>query len=171
MVEATREALRAADIHTTGAEPPIIGSFFQRIRAWARTDDAHRLAADLRRAAELRALDAAQAAVNAQQSDAVCRLIESLATAKSEEAVIQIGSLLLIKVDGCVSVRELTSQEIHYLRSRPQLIQKPRALLCELQLGSADLAILDPPRPTALRGPSRTWEARDPPHLDVGVQR
>ena len=67
-------------------------------------------------------------------------------------AVIQIGSICLIKVDGAVTVRNLTEPEIAHVASNPALFADPAAALHEFQPVQEDAA--------ARRGAEYDVEAR-----------
>jgi hypothetical protein len=63
-------------------------------------------AAEARRAVELQVLDRFQAGIDGATSDAVAKLITALD--QTSGAVIQVGSVLLVKAEETIIVRQLT---------------------------------------------------------------
>lgn len=88
----------------------------------------------LARALELQALDRPQAQVDAQRADAVARLLSVLD--KEENASIQIGSFLLVKVSNNIVVRELSQLQLALLERNPGLFKDPATVLQQLQQAS-----------------------------------
>jgi hypothetical protein len=72
----------------------------------------------------------ASAEFDASHSDGVAKLIQSLAG--TPDAIIQIGSVLLVKVDGVPTVRNLTQPELAYLDRNKRLYKMPKEILDEL---------------------------------------
>lgn len=64
-------------------------------------------------------------------SDAIARLITALAD--TDNAVIQAGSMLLVKLEGTIVVRQLTQRELDYWHKNPGLFRNPADALAELQ--------------------------------------
>jgi hypothetical protein len=85
----------------------------------------------LRRGIELQALDKEQAKVDNLQADAVAKLLSSLSG--TETALIQIGSVLLLKIDGRTVVRNLTQEEMILLRRRSSELDSPALILQALE--------------------------------------
>jgi hypothetical protein len=56
-----------------------------------------------------------------------------MALENTHNALIQIGSVLLIKVDGIPVVRDLSQRELAYMEQNPALFRDPAATLQELQ--------------------------------------
>lgn len=56
-----------------------------------------------------------------------------MALENTYNALIQIGSVLLIKVDGIPVVRNLSQRELAYMEQNPALFRDPAATLQELQ--------------------------------------
>jgi hypothetical protein len=56
-----------------------------------------------------------------------------MALENTHNALIQIGSVLLIKVDGIPVVRNLSQRELAYMEQNPALFRDPAATLQELQ--------------------------------------
>ncbi len=143
-------------LHELGAElgerpPPIVGSWFRGFRAKAKktvtSDQFLDLAARVERALELKAIDAPQAQVDAAEAGAAADLIRSLEG--QQNALVQIGSLLLVKVDGNLVVRNLTQRELAFIQRNPGSAANAKDILERLQgLSTEDL------RTAALDGPS-----------------
>ena len=64
-------------------------------------------------------------------SDAIARLITALTD--TDNAVIQVGSILLVKLEGMIMVRQLTQRELDYCHQNPSLFRNPADALAELQ--------------------------------------
>jgi hypothetical protein len=88
-------------------------------------------AAEARRAVELQVLDRFQAGIDGVTGDAVAKLITALD--QTNGAVIQVGSVLLVKVDETIVVRQLTSREMTHWQHNPGLFKDPATALAELQ--------------------------------------
>lgn len=133
--EALAGVLEAFGLEITDSFPPIRGSWYRafvtRTKKAATAPEFTSRIAKLERALELQAIHRAQAEVDAAQGDAVAKLITALG--KSPNAIIQIGSVLLIKVDGVPVVRNLTQIELGHLERNPALFRDPAAALHELQ--------------------------------------
>lgn len=116
-------------------EPPVVRSWFRRMGVRfhhaAGSDAVRRLGRELDRAVELRAVDEVQAKVDASQGEAVAKLLTALVTTPT--ALIQIGSVLLVKVNGTPVVRNLTQTELVYLQRNPDTVRDPAACLDALQ--------------------------------------
>jgi hypothetical protein len=89
----------------------------------------------LERGIELHALHKAQAEVDEKQGSTVAQLLTALE--HTPTALIQIGSLLIVKVDGVPAVRNLTQLELRHLEQNPQLLGDPGAVLEALQRQSS----------------------------------
>jgi hypothetical protein len=94
------------------------------------------LSADLARAFNIQLVERYQAGIDASTSDAVATLITALE--KTSGAVIQAGSVILVKFDNAVIVRQLTPREMFYWQEHPGLFKDPRRALTELEK-AADL--------------------------------
>lgn len=125
-VRATAEQL-GLDIVTDA--PPVLGSWFKRILARGRAElTEEKFSAAIQsavRALELEQVEKRQAQVNATNIDAIAGLIDKLANTPA--AVVQIGSLILIKTSDRTVVRELTRFEQATLRDNPILLTSPEA--------------------------------------------
>jgi hypothetical protein len=149
--QATRKALRrlleAFDIEMAEAWPEIRGSSFRSFLARTRrrmtSPEFRAHLAKLERALELQVVHKAQAEVDAAQGRAVAELITSLTS--TPNAMIQAGSLLVIKIDGEIIVRNLTQAELLHLERNPALLRAPTAALHELQSLNVPAAELTKP--------------------------
>ncbi|MGP3965950.1 hypothetical protein ACTWPT_59420 [Nonomuraea sp. 3N208] len=106
-------------------------ALFARSRKFAQSDVAKEIYGETRRALELRALHEVQANVDEKKCTSVKGLIEALAD--QQNAVIMIGSILLLKDAGMLCVRDLTQQELIHLERNPMLLRDPHALFRALQ--------------------------------------
>lgn len=132
--EAVVELTEAAGWAIAEWSEEIQGSWFKLLKAKAKdvaaSDLAHEVAADLRRAAELRTLHVTQAQVDDTQATAASRLIQSLEN--TQRAVLLVGSILVVKVDGAVTVRTLSHRHLDHLERHPHLIADPTKILLAL---------------------------------------
>jgi CspA family cold shock protein len=159
--EVDESVLRVLD--ELGAEvgrrpPPMTGSWFRRFRARmkkvADSDQFSDLGLRIERALELQAIDGPQAQADAAQAGAAAGLIKSLEG--QTNALVQIGSLLLVKVDGNLVVRNLTQGELSFMQKNPGSAANAREILDRLQgLHVEDLraAPLDVPAGTVIPVP------------------
>ena len=95
------------------------------------------------RAIELAALDKAQSEVNKNNSEAAANLIGSLA--EIDNAALQVGSLLIVKVTSgstsSIHTRQLTNREMILLERNQSLLHKPTLIIEKLeQLSCEDVA-------------------------------
>jgi excisionase family DNA binding protein len=132
------DLLEAYGFTVEDRNPPVMGSWFGELRVKAKrsnpsVDDQ---LAKLARAIELQGLDRPQSEVDLNQAEAVRRLLSALAT--EENALIQSGSIFIIKIDGNIIVRNLTQLELSYYNRNPALFKNPRKALDALQRGLAD---------------------------------
>lgn len=113
---------------------PEIGSWFQRFRVVFRPGAREKLAeiaAKAERAAELHAILQVRSQNDEREANAVGRLIEALGT--TETAVIQISSIIVVKVDGVIVSKVLTEEQVKRLSLNPELLKDPRAVLDALK--------------------------------------
>jgi hypothetical protein len=103
--------------------------------------------AKLERALELQSIHRIQAEVDAMQSTAVSQLLKALEG--TPNAIVQIGSILLIKVGGVTSVRNLTQLELAHLERNPDLFRDPAAAFRELQRINQEFHQIGRSRPAA----------------------
>jgi anti-anti-sigma factor len=88
----------------------------------------------VRRGIEQRELDLPQAQIDVMQSQAVANLIGALD--RTPTAVVQVGSMIIVKVRDTTVVRTLTQLEIAHWERNPGLFRNPEAALSELQRAS-----------------------------------
>lgn len=114
-------------------DAPVIGSWFRELLARAKESapPVEEQMVKLARAAELQGLDRPQSQVDLNQAEAVARLLNSLDA--DSDALIQIGSVFLLKFEGKVIVRNLTQIELAYFNRNPALFQDPAKALQVLQ--------------------------------------
>lgn len=132
------DLLEAYGFMVEDRNPPVMGSWFGELRVKAKgsnlsVDDQ---LAKLAQAIEFPGLDRPQSEVDLNQAEAVRRLLSALAT--EENALIQSGSIFIIKIDGNIIVRNLTQLELTYCNRNPALFKNPRKALDALQRGLAD---------------------------------
>ncbi|HEY3709107.1 MAG TPA: hypothetical protein VGL64_07020 [Amycolatopsis sp.] len=129
------KVLEVFDIEVRDLWPEISGSSFRsflaRTRTGMRSPEFRTRLAQIERAVELQTLHKVQAEVDAAQGDVVAKLITALGSTPT--AMIQIGSVLLMKINGEVIVRNLTQLELLHLERNPALLREPAEALHELQ--------------------------------------
>jgi hypothetical protein len=129
------EVLELVGLDIVESKPPVIGSWFglrfARFRKWLSSDQADEAIARIERAVQVRLVDQPQAEVDAKQAQAVAQLATSLQ--RQENACVQVGSLLILKVDGILAVRNLTPGEMSYLRTCPSALATPRDVQVALE--------------------------------------
>ena len=108
-----------------------MGYWYKRLTGSLRRLSDSEAAAQALRTAELQLHDRFQAAIDGVTGDAVAKLIASLGNI--EGAVIQVGSVLLVKVDETIIVRQLTAREMLHWQQNPSLFKDPANALRELQ--------------------------------------
>jgi RNA polymerase sigma factor (sigma-70 family) len=136
-VEAAVEAwLVLAKVAIEDREPPIIGSWFRRIRATAKVALESEAARDLSltavHAVDTRIVLAQDAAITATLMANLAPVIASLQPTK--DAVLRVGALLIVKVDWTVQVIQLTAAQQAVLDHQPQLASAPHQVVAALQL-------------------------------------
>lgn len=145
-VEAAVEAmLEAAGLRIGSREDPVWGSWFRRMSARARDGLLSPAGQEAARTAA-HALDARL--VLSQDAEVTARLMENLAPVltalhPTKDAVIRVGALVVIKVDGSVSVYQLTPAQQLQLNHSPWLATTPADLDAALRAGQWESAGLD----------------------------
>jgi hypothetical protein len=116
-------------------DPPVIGSFKQRLKLWftriSGSEAGLQMYSELQRAIALRTVDEVQSKVDLNHATGAAALIASLEGV--ENAAIQLGSTLLLKVDGKLVVRTLNPREMDALRKMPSVLNHPASCLGVLQ--------------------------------------
>lgn len=126
----------SAGLDVVFREEPEIGSWYRRL--WVRSKDAARgpVARELRdtavHSAELKTRLAWEAQVTATLMAQVPPLLGALQPTK--DAVIRLGSVLIVKVDGAVCVTQLTAAQQLRLNHRPELLRAPNEILAALEI-------------------------------------
>lgn len=119
------------DIYTY---PKVFSSWYRRMNGLLKRTADSDAASEARRAVEIQVLDRFQAGIDGATGDAVAKLITALD--RTRGAVIQVGSVLLVKADDTVIVRHLTTREMIHWQHNPGLFKNPGAALAELQRAS-----------------------------------
>ena len=109
----------------------MVGSWFRRLFGTLKDASHTHTAQELRRAAEIQLIDRFQAGIDGATAGAVSHMIGALANTRG--AVIQAGSVLLVKVDDKIIVRQLTPEQLLHWNENPGLFLDPAAALLELQ--------------------------------------
>jgi hypothetical protein len=124
-------------IEVLGREDPEFGSWFRQMRGkvTSQTPSIEEVVELAVRAAQMKTMLWPQAGIDAAQGDALAKLITSLGAERN--AVVQIGSILLVKSNGDLMCRNLTQAELSYLERRPTLIKDPSSILQQLQDASS----------------------------------
>jgi hypothetical protein len=134
--------LSEAGIVALAGPPPVVGSWYRRLFGTIKDASDTHIAQELRRAAEIQLIDRFQAGIDGATAGAVSNMIGALANTRG--AVIQAGSVLLVKVDDKIIVRQLTPEQLLHWNENPGLYLDPAAALIELQrameTGSRDSA-------------------------------
>jgi anti-anti-sigma factor len=132
---ALRDTVRAFGMEEVYGFPPQHGSWFREFLVRKRDPTARptrdEMLALLQRAFEQQVLDKPQAQIDIAQSQAVAMLLA--AVDKTPNALIQVGSVLLIKVQDTVIIRNLTQLEMAHWERNPEMFRDPEKALCELQ--------------------------------------
>lgn len=138
--------IEAAGMRIESWGDPVRGSWFRRMSARAKDG----LLTPLGQEAALTAAHALDARlVQRQDAEVTAKLMESVpsvltALEKTENAVIRVGALLIVKVDGSVSVTQLTAVQQLQLDHSPQLAMSPADIAAEFRLRRWESAGLDP---------------------------
>jgi hypothetical protein len=104
-------------------------TWFRARRVLIRAEDETRIgtASVLERAVDIDLLRGPQSRIDAAEARALSTLIEALANVP--EAVIQVGSVMLIKAADKIIARSLTVRELRYLEQHKDLLRSPSAML------------------------------------------
>jgi hypothetical protein len=132
--------MSAFDILPVHREESVAGSWYRRI--WGQVEGSapslEEIVPKAVRAVEMKTLLSQQAGIDAAQGDALAKLISSLAAENT--AVIQMGSMLLVKAKGIVMARNLTQLEMTQLERNPALMRDPDTIIQQLRdAGSPEL--------------------------------
>jgi hypothetical protein len=143
---ALRGMLRRFDVHSVEGPPPVLGSWYRQLFGWLWVTRGTAIAAELERAVEIQLVDRYQAGIDSSASDSIATLIAALE--KTPGAVIQAGSVLLVKYHETVIVRQLTPIEMVFWHQNPALFKDPSKAMAALQLASS-------------QGESAFWHSHD----------
>ncbi|WIV53555.1 hypothetical protein [Amycolatopsis nalaikhensis] len=139
--EAVKNLLDAHGFAVVRAFPAQQGSWRRslvfRLRRAGSSEEMRRRLEKIERGVELQLLTKNQAQVDQAQGDAVAKLLVALQA--SSTALVQIGSVLIVKIDGVPLVRNLTQAEIAMLDRDPSLLDNPRSVLNALSDAAAAL--------------------------------
>lgn len=129
---AVSDLLDAAGLDITHRDEPVIGSWFRRMRAVARSPAAREGALVAAHAADARLVLAQDAVNTATMLQNLGPVIGSLQPTK--DAVLRVGALLIVKADWIVNVFQLTAAQQALLDHRPQLDRSPHEIIAALNL-------------------------------------
>lgn len=112
---------------------PEYGSWFRRylIRAKNSAEVREQLA-KIERVVDMRTTLTAQAQIDASQGDVVAKLVVALE--KTPKAVIQVGSVLMVKTGAALVVRNLTQRELAAYERNPGAFRDPESALAQLEV-------------------------------------
>jgi hypothetical protein len=139
--EAVEEWLDSAHIAIVGRGKPVIGSWFQRIRA----DVKKAAMTPAGREAVLTATHIADShLVQAQDAHVTATLLQNVgpvlqALQPTKDAVVRAGALLIVKIDWAVQVHQLTAVQQAILDHQPKLVSSPAEIIAVLRLQDADV--------------------------------
>jgi len=138
--EAVEQLIASFDVEFAHEFPAESGSWFKRWfgrtrDAVAQPEVASRLK-KLERALELETLQKNQSAIDKNQAEAAAALLDALGS--TDEAVCQIGSILLVKIIGPtgkpqVFTRTLTQEELLFVERNPEALKSPAEVLGKLR--------------------------------------
>ncbi|MEU6718007.1 hypothetical protein ABZ897_41620 [Nonomuraea sp. NPDC046802] len=118
----------------TPASAPLRGSFFRRFRVAAvnlfTSASAKEIAAEVRRGVQLATIHNQQADNDQKQAEAVSNLLRSLEG--TDQAVLLVGSVLILKDGDKVAARTLTQRQLTFLERHPTSVTDPAAVLVAL---------------------------------------
>jgi hypothetical protein len=129
--DAIRTVLRDFGVVILDDAPPVIGSWYKKLTGQLKRATDSDAAAKALRAVDMQVLDRFQAGIDGTTGDAVAKLITALDNTRG--AVLQVGSVLLVKVEDTIVVRQLTQVEMLHWQRNPALFKDPAKALLELQ--------------------------------------
>lgn len=132
--EAVEKFLKSSGIRIESRDNPISGSWFRRMRGkvvdGVRSPIARELVTTAAHAADLRLNLVQDAQVTSTMMQHLAPVLASLHPTK--DAVIRVGSLLIVKVDWIVGVHQLTAAQQLRLDHEPTLVSSPNNIWIEL---------------------------------------
>jgi dihydroxyacetone kinase DhaKLM complex PTS-EIIA-like component DhaM len=133
---AVEQVLDSLGLYVVGREDPVVGSWFRRMLASARSLATNDPVASLVHGADARYLQRQDAENTALLMQNLGPLIASLTSTK--DAVVRVGAFLVVKVDWVLVVTQLTAQQQLTLDHSPQLAAAPQKILHILGLQAAE---------------------------------
>lgn len=131
---AVEQLLTDAGLRIESRDDPILESWFRRmyvtVKEKLRTPAGREAVLVAAHAAETRLVLAPDADVTAKLLQGVGPVIKSLES--TEDAVVRLGNVLIVKVDGVVAVSQLTPAQQFLLNHRPDLACSPQKILAAL---------------------------------------
>lgn len=128
--------LRSAGLVIASRQPPVIGSWFRKMRAVLRSPAAEEVLATTAHVADSRFVLRPDAEVTAMLLQNLGPVITALQPAK--DAAVRVGALLIVKVDWTVVVHQLTPRQQLVLDHSPGLETVPHQILHALGLPPAE---------------------------------
>jgi hypothetical protein len=122
---AVEEVLARTGLSVVERDPPILGSWFRRLRA----SEVGTMAAHVADSRLVLAHDAQVTSTMLQHLGPVLTALQS-----TKDAVIRIGAVLIVKLDDQLVVHQLTAAQQLQLDHQPQLAMAPREILTALEL-------------------------------------
>jgi anti-sigma B factor antagonist len=142
-----RELLEAIGMQVVYEFPVLRESWFReflvRMKDSTATPTRDELLTLMARAIEQQTFDKPQSQIDLVQSQAVFNLLAALE--KTPKAAVQVGSLLVVKVQDVIVVRNLTQLELAYWQRHPHLFRDPDKALQQLQGAVASEVPADEP--------------------------
>ncbi|WP_158888260.1 hypothetical protein [Amycolatopsis anabasis] len=143
---AVQDVLAAAGLAIISRGDPVLGSWFRRLKAGTREAARSPLGREAlavgTHAVESRLVLEKDAEITATLLSNIAPVINALQA--EQNAVIRLGAVLVVKVDGNLMVHQLTPAQQLTLNHTPQLLKSPREILAALEPGPADAPRLDP---------------------------
>lgn len=140
--DALVRVVEAFGLEVVDAEEPEAGSWFRRflirLKNSGQLPTAEEQFVKLGRALDLQIMHRPQAEIDASQGATVAKLITSLSG--TPHAVVQAGSVLLVKDGDTLLVRNLTQLELAHWERNPALFRDPAAAVRELQRAASGQA-------------------------------
>jgi hypothetical protein len=133
---AVERFLGSLGLYPVGREDPVVGSWFRRMLAAARSPATSDPMASFVHALETRYLLRPDAQNTALLMQNLAPLIGSLTSTK--DAVVRVGAFLVVKVDWVLVVTQLTAQQQLALDHSPQIAAAPQEILHILGLQAAE---------------------------------
>jgi hypothetical protein len=121
------EALRAFELTVVVEEPVELGSWFQRFWARASSDFVRERMRKLEQAVELQYLGKVRAEIDQAKAHAVAALLQAISA--QDNAVVRVGSLIVIKAEGNLAVWTVSELEAADMERHSALLRDPVSAL------------------------------------------